>query len=290
MDESAVIQNCGSQIKGVSQFGNNSSNVYIDGEITGLKDDNAININVESSSKPCGPLHCTVGHNARIHGNNVRNGAIYIQTVGGTLDIYGQIYDNVNTSNGYSCAGLYMAHNHKESTVTMYDGARISNNKMLNDDKGYAGVIVSKGTFHMLGGEISGNVSRNDYAGVYVQNYGKFIMDGGTIANNAAGGIGGGVLYQASNGNDQQPYVQLNGGTITGNIMNAVIEADGAVTSDTGIPNDLAVGYSFDSKNSRAQRAAISIVISLSATMWCSVRRTSCCIGTRILIIRQSPT
>lgn len=252
MDESAVIQNCDSQIKGVSQFGNNSCNVYIDGEITGLKNDNAININVESSSKPCKPLHCTVGHNARIYGNNVRNGAIYIQTVDGTLDIYGQIYDNVNTSNGYSCAGLYMAHNHKESTVTMYDGARISNNKMLNNDKGYAGVVVSKGTFHMLGGEISGNVSKNDYAGVYVQNYGHFIMDGGTITNNVAGGIGGGVLYHASNGADNQPYVQLNGGTITGNLMHAEIGEDGNVSPNTGIANDLAVGYAYDTKNQKS--------------------------------------
>ncbi|WP_143382688.1 hypothetical protein [Flavonifractor sp. An52] len=74
-----------------------------------------------------------------------------------------------------------MANNFSGHTVTMYPGAEIIGNISKNDG---AGVLVSCGTFTMLGGTISGNMSTGTVesgigGGVYVRRGGTFIMEGG---------------------------------------------------------------------------------------------------------------
>lgn len=213
MNAGSSIRNCGEGVKGISEFGNIGNYLEMDGEITGIQKDNAININVENSSKPdVQPLICKIGPNGDIHDNSVKNGAIYMQTVDGVLDIYGKIRDNQNKTFDTSSGGLYMAHNHKHSTVTMYEGAEISNNTALK----YGGLIVSKGTFIMNGGTISGN-SALQYGGVYVRNSGSFIMNGGSITNNVSSLKDAGLSYEASVYGGQEPNVQLNNGMISEN-------------------------------------------------------------------------
>lgn len=252
MESGSKIQNCDSGVKGIYQFGDQKSDVFMDGEITGIHQDNAININVVSkkASAETAP-HCVVGPNAEIHDNEVRNGAIYIQTFGGTLDIYGKIYNNINEGDT-SAGGIYMAHNWGESTVTMYDGAEIRDNYA---DK-YAGVIVSMGTFNMKGGVISGNIASKDYAGVYIRNGGTFIMEGGTIENNAAKGIGGGVLYRATTwGSGVVPKVELRGGAVRNNIGNAAItKEENGYQASGGEANDI----SFESVQNNGAETAYS--------------------------------
>lgn len=212
MNESSAIKDCGDGVKGISEYGNIESYVYMNGEITGIKNDNAININVESSTVPdVEPLRCVIGPEGNIHDNSVRNGAIYMQTVNGTLDIYGKINNNIN-SGETSGSGVYMAHNHKLSTVTMYKDAEICNNKGSK----YGGLIVSEGTFIMEGGTISGNSAVN-YGGVYVRNSGSFIMNGGEIKDNISTNNDGGLSFEAVFYKSQEPNLQLNKGVISGN-------------------------------------------------------------------------
>ena len=220
MNAGSSIRNCGEGVKGISEFGNIGNYLEMDGEITGIQKDNAININVENSSKPdVQPLICKIGPNGDIHENSVKNGAIYMQTVDGVLDIYGKIRNNRNETDT-SAGGLYMAHNHKHSTVTMYDGAEISNNTALK----YGGLIVSKGTFIMKGGTISGN-SALKYGGVYVRNSGSFIMNGGSITNNTTTIFkDAGLSYEASVYGGQEPNVKLNNGEISENKVGGKVQ------------------------------------------------------------------
>ena len=86
----------------------------------------------------------------------------------------------------------------------MYEGAEICNNKA---EQTGGGAMISKGTFTMNGGTISGNISGTNSAkpeadriggGVFVRRGGQFIMNGGAIENNAATAFGGGVCFDAS--------------------------------------------------------------------------------------------
>lgn len=229
-------------------FGNNGTYLYMDGEITGIQQDNALSINMDSRSEPNGFHECVIGPNGNIHDNKVSNGAVYMQTNGGTLDIYGKIVNNINYySNGTdgrnSCAGLYMAHNWQLSTVTMYEGAEICNN--TSGEK--TALIVSMGTFTMKGGLISGNIAtQGDSGGVTVRNGGKFIMEGGTITNNTSVDDAGGLTFVSENwGSDGEiPYASLLNGTISGNTMNATVSGsvDEGYAVSGGESCDLTVG------------------------------------------------
>lgn len=255
MNEYSSMNNFGTGVKGIQLYGDQGGEVTVDGEITGIKQDNAINVNSNNGGQDVeeeNALHCTIGENGRIHDNEVANGAIYFQAVDATLDIHGIINNNINTGNT-SCGGLYMAHNQARSTVTMYEGAEIKNNVA---DK-YAGVIISKATFIMKGGTISGNIglgnSQNEgYSGVYVRNDGVFIMEGGTVSDNSSTKNNGGISFQSGYSN---PNVQLLGGTISGNTMNATISgnATDGYTATGGEANDLTV-VKDDSSNANISR------------------------------------
>lgn len=236
MNAGSSIRNCGEGVKGIYEFGNIGNYLEMDGEITGIQKDNEININVETSINPSNvplPLKCKIGPNAEIHNNIVRNGAVYMQTVDGELEIYGKIYNNINDGDT-SAAGIYMAHNHKHSVVTMYDGAEICNNEASK----YGGLIVSNATFIMEGGIISGNKA-SEYGGVYVRNSGTFIMKDGTIENNESYTRGGGISYQATLNDGNEPNVRLEKGTIKGNKL-------GEKTQDITVINE---GFSHINRN-----------------------------------------
>lgn len=240
MNENSALRNFGSGVKGIQLFGNAGGTVTMDGEITGINNANAININIESKDKDItSPLKCTIGSHGEIHHNNVRDGAVYLQAKNGQLDIYGKINYNSNTGDT-SCGGLYIAHNQNTSAVTMYPGAEIC----YNYANKYAGVIVSMGTFNMKGGTVSNNIgfSSEGYSGVFVRNDGVFIMDGGEISNNYSAAAIGGLSYNASEytSSEFHPNVQLNGGTISGNVMNATVDLENH-TASGGTPNDISV-------------------------------------------------
>jgi hypothetical protein len=237
----------------------NNSSVTINGEITGCS--NGVHI-VQAQS---GNFHITIGHNGYIHDNLVSYGAIYAWGYNddeaasddeyGTIDIYGKINNNISTDRGGAVA---MANNGANLIVNMYEGAELCNN--VSTQTG-GGILVSCGTFTMYGGTISGNISgagRNSDAdaaggGAYVRRGGQFIMYGGEITDNSAVGVGGGITFVAGDYNNSVPYVQLNGGTIAGNMMNAEVTGDteSGYTASGGISNDITVSSSESSKSDR---------------------------------------
>lgn len=208
--------------------------IKIDGEICAIKSggNNAVSLNQSDG------LYCLIDKNARIHDNNVQNGTIYLQGSDKmNLDLYGKIYDNVSSR---STAGIWLANNFSGKTVTMYDGAEITGNTSTQAGGEFVGsVIVTCGTFKMVGGEISDNYaayignnsetySKYLSAGVAVWRGGYFEMDGGAIKNNKSMGIGGGVLYRAEDyGNNQVSRVHLNNGEISNNLMQMIVSSDG---------------------------------------------------------------
>ena len=224
--------------------------IYIDGEITGMrvpeKDQagNAINLNNSND------LYCKIGENAKIHDNMVMSGAVYLQGDNVKLDLYGEIVNNTSTQH---TAGIWVANNLRgHSQVTMYPGAKISGN--VSNTGEAAAVIVSMGTFTMEGGEISNNytIDSNGESGgaLCVRRGGTFIMNAGAISDNYSSKSGGGIKYIADSwgGNDNLalPNIQLNGGTITGNVMNADIQkdADGNYIAENGMSNDITIAKS----------------------------------------------
>lgn len=214
-----------------------SINITIDGEICGIiNGGNAINLN-ES-----GGLYCKIGPNADIHHNTVWAATLYAQGPGIVIDLYGTIRDNTSTQ--YS-AGIWLANNFTGAKLTMYDGAKITGNTSVNDG---AAVIVSRGTFIMDGGSISNNCSVGNASlagGVSVRRSGSFTMNAGEITNNITTGYGGGVQYNDDSWGNE--CITLNGGTISGNIMNATAtlnEDTGKYDFTNGVSNDFSVSTS----------------------------------------------
>ncbi len=230
VNNGAVIRNA-YNTKGIAVSG--ACTVDFDGEITGLTGtSNALNLQN-------GEFYVTLGRNSNIHDNQTGYGTIYIQAQNGKMDIYGKINNNIASDRG---GGLAMANNFQFPTiVTMYKGAEICNN--FSKQTG-GGVMVSVGTFTMNGGTISGNIAEMEGGGVYVRRGGQLIMNGGTIEDNATKAIGGGISFEAGNYNNGIPCVDLNGGMISGNVMNATIETDamtGIKSAVGGEPNDLTI-------------------------------------------------
>lgn len=202
-----------------------------------------------------------IGENANIHHNTVSYGAIYAygnenaDGECGVIELYGKINNNISTDRG---GAVSMANNGTNLIVNMYDGAEMCNN--VSTQTG-GGILVSCGTFTMYGGTISGNISGaaavneedTSGGGMYVRRGGQFIMYGGEITNNSSTGYGGGIAFAACDYNNAVPYIQLNGGTITGNRMNATVTGDATngYTASGGTPNDIAVSSTDFSKTDR---------------------------------------
>ena len=184
----------------------------------------------------------TIGKNGRILNNRAYYGAVYINGTDEHLDIYGKINGNISTDRG---GGVVLSNNGGNHNAAMYEGAEICNNKA---EQTGGGAMISKGTFTMNGGTISGNISGTNSAkpeadriggGVFVRRGGQFIMNGGAIENNAATAFGGGVCFDASDYGGTVPKIELNAGTINNNLMQVTVDDEYQITG--GRSNDLAV-------------------------------------------------
>lgn len=184
----------------------------------------------------------TIGENGRILNNHAHYGAVYINGTDEHLDIYGKINGNICTDRG---GGVVLSNNGGNHNAVMYEGAEICNNKA---EKTGGGTMISKGTFTMNGGTISGNISGTNSAkeeadriggGVFVRRGGQFIMNGGAIENNATTAFGGGVCFDASDYSGMVPKIELNAGTINNNLMQVTVGDEYQITG--GRSNDLAV-------------------------------------------------
>ncbi len=264
MNEYSSMNNFGTGVKGIQLYGDQGGEVTVNGEITGIKNDNAININSnKDANNPItnpeeNALRFTIGPDGYIHHNSVTNGAIYMQTDSGTLDIHGKINYNIDENQGDSPGGVWLCHNQRKATVTMYPGAQICNNSAQK----CGGIMVSQCEFTMIGGTISGNIARNatsGYAGgLLVRNGGTFVMEGGEIKDNFSAGVGGGVGFISNSwGNNpvNNSCAELVGGTISGNMMKATISgnATDGYTATGGEANDLTV-VKDDSSNANISR------------------------------------
>ena len=211
-----------------------------------------------------GSFQITLAPTAHIHDNYCSYGAIYAQSTGGVIDIYGRINNNISNDRG---GGIAMANNMAGTKVTMYNGAEICDNVSYQTG---GGVMVSCGTFTMKGGTIANNISgvgtdesAKAGGGVFVRRGGQFIMNGGTIADNMAAGIGGNIAFEMGDYNGMTPCVQLNRGTVAGGTMKAYIAAeDGSYSSTGGEANDIAVAA--DTSDNHTMFGKVSRYLSVS--------------------------
>lgn len=223
MDDGSVMS--GNKGNNIAAYGGANS-IFMKGEITGVSGGNYEAINLQARSDAEDLIYCEIGATGNIHDNNVWYGSVYVQGNNIKLHHYGKINNNFSSDKS---GGIVLANNMTGAKVFMYDGAEVIENKSTNDG---AGVMVSCGTFTMNGGEISGNIANGQAGGVYVRRGGHFIMNGGEISNNHANKYGGGVSFVAGDYGGYIPYVELNGGTISGNTMG---NPDTKVSNDIGI-------------------------------------------------------
>ena len=214
--------------------------VVIDGEISNV---HATGNHILQTD---GGTAVTIGENGRILNNRAYYGAVYINGTDEHLDIYGKINGNISTDRG---GGVVLSNNGGNHNAAMYEGAEICNNKA---EQTGGGTMISKGTFTMNGGTISGNISGTNSAkgepdriggGVFVRRGGQFIMNGGAIENNAATAFGGGVCFDASDWGGTVPKIELNAGTIKNNLrqVTVTVTVNDEYQITGGISNDLAV-------------------------------------------------
>ena len=194
----------------------------VDGEITNVHGWAAIRLPNSND------LELEIGSNANIHHNTTANGVLYIQGTGIHIDMDGNVHHNTQ--------GIKMYANYGGHSITMHKNAKVE----YNLD---GGINVARGTLTMEGGSISNNGG----SGVSVSTGGIFVMNNGIIENNSTSGIGGGVVFTSTKGwtDAEIPRVELRGGTIQNNYMNATIEIDEdnfTFTAKDGTSNDIAVG------------------------------------------------
>lgn len=234
MENGSKITDC-PRLNGNVIFAKNST-VVIDGEISNV---HATGNHILQTD---GGTAVTIGKNGRILNNRAYYGAVYINGTDEHLDIYGKINGNISTDRG---GGVVLSNNGGNHNAAMYEGAEICNNKA---EQTGGGTMISKGTFTMNGGTISGNISGTNSAkpeadriggGVFVRRGGQFIMNGGAIENNAATAFGGGICFEASDYSGMVPRIELNAGTINNNLMQVTVGDEYQITG--GISNDLAV-------------------------------------------------
>lgn len=234
MENGSKITDC-PKLNGNVIYAQNST-VMMDGEISNV---HATGNHILQTD---GGTAVTIGKNGRILNNRAYYGAVYINGTDEHLDIYGKINGNISTDRG---GGVVLSNNGGNHNAAMYEGAEICNNKA---EQTGGGTMISKGTFTMNGGTISGNISGTNSAkpeadriggGVFVRRGGQFIMNGGAIENNAATAFGGGVCFDASDYGGTVPRIELNAGTINNNLMQVTVGDEYQITG--GISNDLAV-------------------------------------------------
>lgn len=234
MENGSKITNC-PKLNGNVIYAQNST-VVIDGKISNVHATGNHILQTE------GDTAVKIGENGGILNNRAYYGAVYMSGTDDRLDIYGKINGNISTDRG---GGVVLSNNGGNHNAAMYEGAEICNNKA---EQTGGGTMISKGTFTMNGGTISGNISGTNSAkgeadriggGVFVRRGGQFIMNGGAIENNATTAFGGGVCFDASDYDGMVPKIELNAGTIKNNLMQATVGDKYQITG--GRSNDLAV-------------------------------------------------
>ncbi|MCK9335682.1 MAG: InlB B-repeat-containing protein, partial [Candidatus Cloacimonetes bacterium] len=118
-------------------------------------------------------------------------------------------------------------------TLNMYDDVILTGGYLTSDIGG--GVYVANdGIFHMIAGNISGNIAKYYGGGVYVASGGIFVMSGGTIAGNSAT-----YVYQGKSSNGGGVFVEM-GGVFTmsgGNISDNTASSHGGGVYSLGLCN-----------------------------------------------------
>ena len=244
MENGSKITDCPS-LNGNVIFAKNSK-VVIDGEISNVHATGNHILQTEGDTDTDTDTAVKIGENGRILNNRAYYGAVYMSGTDDRLDIYGKINGNISTDRG---GGVVLSNNGKNHNAAMYEGAEICNNKA---EQTGGGTMISKGTFTMNGGTISGNISGTSSAkdeaeriggGVFVRRGGQFIMNGGAIENNATTAFGGGVCFDAGDYTGTVPKIELNAGTIKNNLMRVTVTVtvNDEYQITGGISNDLAV-------------------------------------------------
>ena len=233
---------------GIQMYGISGGTLYMNGEITGLTDSAIhMNMNAADKNKPPEdviPLKVIIGPQGNIHHNyGSPYGTVTSQAYKATIDVYGKINYNFSSDR----AGITMATNMNDTTVTLHDNAEVC----YNVGKGISGAMVAQGTFIMEPGSVvSHNIAydtNESYSGIFVRRDGIFIMNGGTISNNSSAKTASGISYMAEEYNLKEihPHVQLNAGIITENkkacTITGTTSAADSYSSEGGNSNDLTV-------------------------------------------------
>lgn len=168
----------------------------IDGDINDVEVTNLIQMNADIyafgqfAKNPGEYIDCTIGLNAKIHGNKANR---IISTQGGTIDIYGKIYENT--------ACVYKGFNNcGDALVILHDGMEIYENDSsffhAGDWGGDCVIGASSAIVIMEGGKIHDNTSSGSASAIYIGTGGQFIMEGGEIYNNTnTSGTGGQISF-----------------------------------------------------------------------------------------------
>lgn len=213
------VSDCGKGVNGVQIY--NKVTSKIDGTISGMLNACALHINVTGwpSDGAVGGSVVTLGPQSKLTGNTVGVGAIYINSYGTTLNIYGEISKNNNAekSGEEKPSALWASNNFGGNFVNIYNGASI-----VDNNGGGAAVIASLCEMTMYGGEIARNNVDvgldSQFGGVRVRRGGRFIMKGGSIHDNGKNDAAyGGVSAQVDRYSDLPSAVEIDGGEIFGN-------------------------------------------------------------------------
>ena len=163
----------------------------------------------------------TMGEGAVILSNTAMDGGGVYNSGELTMGYGAKISEN-NATTIPSVGGGYGGGIYNIRTLVLQDGALISKNNASLWGAGvyshgfqYVDGIRSIATVTMIGGEISGNISIGNGAGVASVYYGKFDMSGGVISDNTAGTDGGGVC------NNFYSEFNMTGGVISDNTAGA---------------------------------------------------------------------
>lgn len=196
----------------------NSSQLYMDGEISKLSKAVAVSLNDGAAGE--------IQSNGFIHDNQCATAVVYLRG-GSQLTIRGKINDNESTGN---CAAVFVVTNGGASHATLESGGEICGN--INGGKKYGAAVDLQQdvcSFTMNGGKITGNKGPLGAVQIH-KNQAALIMNGGEISGN--------VLSEKAIGNPDA-NVYLNEGEPKA-ILNAGILQ--SITIDHSVNSTLANG------------------------------------------------
>ncbi|MBQ9789983.1 MAG: hypothetical protein IJW24_00095, partial [Clostridia bacterium] len=183
--------------------GNRGGAYYAGGYVEFLGDTNFIENKADGSSGEAGAVMFAANgfigradrsFDGEFRGNvsNGGGGAIYLSNNAEVHQYGGTIIGN--SSNNAQGGGIYL---YTGAKYFLQDG-EIADNFVNNSSNGYGGGIYinkSDAVFTMYLGEVSGNSAELAGGGVYV-NEGQFVLRGGSIFDNTAGVLGGGICVK----------------------------------------------------------------------------------------------